>query len=167
MEKNEPRVEAPQSYTCRVALTGHRRERLRGKEKEVFDWITNMIKILGEGYDEIVCYCGCAEGADELFGHAAVQLPNTSLVLCKPVYGYRNKEIKELDIQADASISMSYNWTPFSDELRDKYMVDHCDILLAVWDGIESGGVWSTIKYAMRIKRPIIFLPKEILLNEN
>ena len=26
-------------------------------------------------------------------------------------------------------------------------MVEHCDILLAVWDGIKSGGVWSTIKF--------------------
>lgn len=148
-----------------VALTGHRSERLRGKEKEVFNWITDMIKILGEGQDKIVCYCGCAEGADELFGHAVAALPNTYLVLCKPVCGYRQGKIDTLEIHAEESITVSEKWHPQADQFRDEYMVDHCDILLAVWDGIKSGGVWSTVKYAKQLKRPLIFFPKEILLN--
>lgn len=45
-------------------------------------------------------------------------------------------------------------------------MVDHCDILLAVWDGIKSGGVWSTIRKAQKAGKQIIYCPKEVLENK-
>ena len=149
-----------------ITLTGHRSKRLRGKEQEVFTWVKNLIKILGEGQDRIVCYCGCAEGADEIFGYATIASPNTYLVLCKPVCGYREKEINILGSQAKESIAISEKWHSQADQFRDKYMVEHCDILLAIWDGIKNGGVWSTIKYAKKLNKPIIFFPKEILLNK-
>ena len=40
---------------------------------------------------------------------------------------------------------------------RDKYMVDNCDLLLAVWDGIEAGGTWLTVNYARKIGKPIVY----------
>ena len=49
-----------------------------------------------------------------------------------------------------------------ADNLRDEYMVEHCDILLAVWDGINIGGVWSTIQYAKKLGKPIIYFPSNI-----
>ena len=42
-------------------------------------------------------------------------------------------------------------------------MVDHCDVLLAIWDGNKSGGVWSTIRKAQKAGKKIIYCPKEIL----
>lgn len=45
-------------------------------------------------------------------------------------------------------------------------MVDHCDVLLAVWDGIKSGGVWATIRKAQKAEKQIIYCPKEVLENE-
>ncbi len=46
---------------------------------------------------------------------------------------------------------------------RNMYMVDHSDIVLAVWNGEQSGGTWNTIKYArLREKRiDIISLASE------
>ena len=32
--------------------------------------------------------------------------------------------------------------------MRDKYMVDRANYLIAGWDNIEKGGTWNTIKYA-------------------
>lgn len=32
--------------------------------------------------------------------------------------------------------------------VRNRYMVDHSDTVLAIWNGEESGGTWQTIKYA-------------------
>ena len=49
------------------------------------------------------------------------------------------------------------------DNVRDQYMVDHCDVLLAIWDGNKSGGVWSTIRKTQKAGKKIIYCPKEIL----
>lgn len=42
-------------------------------------------------------------------------------------------------------------------------MVDHSNILFAVWDGNKSGGVWSTIRKAQKKNVEIIYYPKENL----
>ena len=34
-------------------------------------------------------------------------------------------------------------------------MVDNCDLLLAVFDGVEKGGTWLTVDYANKIGKPI------------
>ena len=42
-------------------------------------------------------------------------------------------------------------------------MVDNCDVLLAIWDGNKSGGVWSTIRKAKKACKKIIYCPQEIV----
>jgi hypothetical protein len=42
-------------------------------------------------------------------------------------------------------------------------MVDHSDKIFAIWDGIEAGGVWSTIRKAQKKKLDIVYYPKEML----
>ena len=32
--------------------------------------------------------------------------------------------------------------------VRNDYMVDHSDLVLAIWNGEQSGGTWHTIEYA-------------------
>lgn len=34
-------------------------------------------------------------------------------------------------------------------QIRNRWMVDHCDLLIAVWDGT-MGGTWNCVKYAER-----------------
>lgn len=38
---------------------------------------------------------------------------------------------------------------------RNEWMVDRCDILLAVWNRKEEGGTWNTVKYARSQNRTI------------
>ena len=46
--------------------------------------------------------------------------------------------------------------------VRNRYMVDCSDIVLAVWNGEENGGTWQTIKYAIvKIKKLILFVQIE------
>jgi len=42
-------------------------------------------------------------------------------------------------------------------QTRNKWMVDHCDKLIAIWDG-SSGGTGNCINYAKSIKREIIYI---------
>jgi len=42
-------------------------------------------------------------------------------------------------------------------QIRNEWMVDHCDTLLALWDGT-NGGTGNCIKYANSINKPIINL---------
>ena len=69
-------------------------------------------------------------------------------------------------MKASEWIELSDEFYKGCDNVRDQYMVDHCDVLLAVWDGIKSGGVWSTIRKAQKAGKKIIYCPKEILKGE-
>ena len=60
---------------------------------------------------------------------------------------------------ADEWIELSDEFYKGCDNVRDQYMVDHCDVLFAVWDGIKSGGVWSTIRKAHKAGKQIIYCP--------
>jgi uncharacterized phage-like protein YoqJ len=42
-------------------------------------------------------------------------------------------------------------------QIRNEYMCDHCDVLVAVWDGT-SGGTGNCVKYAQSIGKQIIFI---------
>ena len=41
---------------------------------------------------------------------------------------------------------------------RNRYMVDKSDLVLAIWNGQESGGTWNTIKYARSKGKPIRYI---------
>lgn len=49
------------------------------------------------------------------------------------------------------------------DDIRDQYIVDHSDRMLAVFDGKEIGGVWSTIQKAETKGVPVLYYPREAL----
>lgn len=143
----------------KVAITGHRPQRLNGHGKDVKRWIAKELS-------KIECdeaYTGMAMGTDQIFANVAIS-KDIPLVCCYP---YRkNKfhpdEQKIIDSAKDVEF-ISEEFSKKAYWIRDKYMVDHCDVLLAVWDGEKSGGTWITVEYAQKIGKPIIFYPKERL----
>ena len=149
----------------KIALTGHRKERLRGNEDVVEKWLHNILNFLFMEQEEQIMICGGAEGADEIFGSLIWWFPTAELHLCLPVKGYREKKmhpyIKKMKNEEHV---MAEEWRPGLDTVRDRYMVNNCDVLIAVWDGIEKGGVWETIEYARAIGKPIIYFPHEVLV---
>lgn len=47
---------------------------------------------------------------------------------------------------------------------RNRFMVNGCDVLLAVWNGRAEGGTYNCVTYARKVKRPIIRVdPDDIL----
>ena len=138
----------------RIAVTGHRPKRLKGQQKEVKKWLSEQLN----KYECTEAISGMAQGADQIFAQAAVE-KNIPLICCYPYRKnfFHQEEQKILNKAKDIKfISEAYTgnrvyW------FRDKYMVDNCDLLLAVWDGIRAGGTWLTINYAQKIGKPVIF----------
>ena len=159
----------------KIALTGHREKRLKGQENKIFLWMQDALNFLFTGQEEKEVLCGMAKGADVMFGQAALSLASfyslfdsnkIKLHLCLPCkhYGEVNADRAYWDLMDNASrVSyMQEEWSRGCDDIRDRFMVDNCDILLAVWDGIEAGGVWSTIQYAKSQGKPIIYIDRSI-----
>ena len=74
----------------KIAVTGHKNKRLRGREVQVTTWLGEQIKGLRLGMDRVECLCGGAEGADELFAEvAAFGNLDVDLVFYLPCEGYR------------------------------------------------------------------------------
>ena len=145
----------------RIGLTGHGTERLLGLEDLISLWIKNTMDTLCESNKDIVMLCGGADGADQLFGIEAFHRPSASLHLCIPVEGYRNKKMHPyIKAAAKEEHYMADYWLKGLDAQRDRYIVNNCDILLAVWDGGQTGGTWDTINYARSIGKPIIYFPR-------
>ena len=158
-----------------AALTGHRHERLGYPElnfetssewRKIIDWLKENIK--KEGITD--AYCGMADGCDIAYGIAVTELKHDEKYHIKlhcvlPCKNYNSKirwhEI--LKASADEWIELSDEFYRGCDNVRDQYMVDHSDKLFAIWDGIESGGVWSTIRKAHKKDLEIIYYPEEEL----
>lgn len=140
-----------------IACTGHRPERL-SKFIQNENKFRQEIRNLLETYHCTILYSGMAQGVDQIFAQEAQRL-DIPVICCFP-YRRNNFHPDELSIMDKAAdvryISEQYSKSCFAK--RDIYMVDHCTRLLAVWDGIKSGGTWLTIDYAMRTGKDISFV---------
>ena len=151
----------------KIAITGHRPERLNGHEQEIRDWIDEFLL----KNEVTVMYNGMADGVDQICAKSAVK-NRIPLIICYPYpliicYPYKRISFNPLEESlmdnAEEINFISKEYSKQSYYIRDKYMVDHCDILLAVWDGKKVGGTWLTVKYAQSIGKEIIFFPQSVL----
>ena len=158
----------------KVALTGHRPQRLNYSElnkdissewRKLINWLKD--KIINNNITDV--YCGMADGCDIAYGIAAMELQkemaSVKLHCVLPCKNYNRKNVwyKELKNSADEWIELSDEFYKGCDNVRDQYMVDNSDALFAIWDGIKTGGVWSTIRKAQKKGIDIIYYPKEEL----
>lgn len=156
-----------------AALTGHRPERL-GYATNTYgssDWLA----LIGWLEDQIKekkitdVYCGMANGCDIAYGITGFKLKEEGypvklhcVLPCKN-YNSSNHWYELLKDVADEWVVLSEEFYKGCDNVRDQYMVDHSDMLFAVWDGNKSGGVWSTIRKAQKKGLDIVYYPKECL----
>ena len=114
--------------------------------------------LYGAGYRHFIC--GMAPGADLYFGEAVVALrdehPDVTLEAAIPFEGQSAKwppELRKryfrLAEECDTQTVLHYNYTPDCMMDRNRYMVDHAGLLIAVYNG-NPGGTRNTMLYAMR-----------------
>ena len=113
--------------------------------------------------------CGSAMGADTDFAEAVIRLrqkyPHIRLEIAEPYpsygesYAEANKaRYRAIIQQADKVHNASQKFTPWCISTRNRYLIDHADMLIAAWNGLEEGGTYNTVKYAQKKKKPIRYL---------
>ena len=130
-----------------VCVTGHRPAKLPWKYKKE-----------GPDYDEYIESLACcvAEYIDDGYDHlkneyglnisleCAIPCPNQTMKW-PPSEIARYNNILE---KADKITLVNDHYFRACMLVRNDYMVDHSDLVLAIWNGEQTGGTWHTIQYA-------------------
>lgn len=159
------------SDPVRIGVTGHRF--LRNTD--------GLILKIDEGLDliqsrwpaaSLTAISALAEGSDRLIAKRALLRPNSSLVVPLPLPEEeymedfqlessrreflellaRAKQIMRFPIQADR---------PAAYTAANQYLLEHCDVLMALWDGgsaLGEGGTGTLVAQARRIHLPLYWI---------
>lgn len=152
-----------------IAITGHRPGKLPCGyaflpeqsvwAKNFFSRMVNGLMKFSKKYGHIRVLSGMALGVDQLFALAALEAKrlgaDLELTACVPCHNYsvkwryENQKVYEEIIQKADAVEYVVDGEYTSDclELRNRYMVDRADLLLAVWDGSRSGTA-NCVRYA-------------------
>ena len=159
-----------QSRTC--CFTGHRPEKLpwgtdegdprcRMLKKKLYDAVEAAY---GEGMRHFIC--GMARGCDLYFAEAVLSLReargDVSLEAAVPCPSQANSwpradQVRRRRILAacDLETLVQDHYSPGCMSRRNRYMVDHSAMVIAVYDGA-GGGTRRTLEYALRQGVPFV-----------
>lgn len=155
-----------------LAGTGHRPPRLGlGWEPEEWEPLVNFLRIkldsLGNNCS-LQVLSGMALGFDMSLAIAAMEnkVPFQAIVPCddyeKNWSSKARKIFEYLCSQAfQVTVVCPGPYTHEKNIVRDHYLVDHADQVLALWDGQLRGGTALTVRYAHRKKKPVLNLWEE------
>jgi len=149
-----------------LGITGHRPPGLGcGYDipNPVYD---KLCKALQDKFQELSVdkiISGMALGTDQWAAWAAMEL-NIPFIAAVPCDGQDSQWPDEskakfkflLDSASEVVVVSPGPYAPEKMHLRDRWIVDHSDALLGVWNGIQKGGTYGTIRYAQKqqVKRP-------------
>ena len=164
-----------------VAFTGHRPESLpfgrdmhsgRYDDFELILW-KEIRRCMDEGYDTF--YCGGARGVDIVCGEIVIaeklsKHPDIRLVCAIPYREQAEKwgwmwRTRYLDLlrAADKIEQMCSNYQRGCYHMRNRYMVDNCDLLIAIYNGENKGGTAYTVNYAREWGKEILIIDPNTL----
>lgn len=170
-----------------VAFTGHRPDKLGGyKPSALQDAIRAAIReklvsvVFDHGEPEVIS--GMAMGVDQWAAQEALalEIPVTAAI---PFEGQHLTWPAEAQIEYRKLLArckqhvVSPTWRPVLSrnlhhelnqvmQVRNQWMVNHCNLLIAIYNGDETGGTAKCVAYAKRVLRPdqIFYInPKDLL----
>ena len=164
-------TETPKEKTC--CFTGHRRLPWGRDEQDIncrrlkLALADVLQAVYSTGYRHFIC--GMATGADLYFGEAVVALrdehPSVTLEAAIPFSGQEKKwdaalraRYARLAESCDEVTVLRGEYTPTCMMDRNRYMVDHSSLVIAVFDG-RSGGTKNTVQYATSSGVKVIQIP--------
>jgi len=113
-------------------------------------------------YTPDVVISGMAIGWDQALAQGAVD-NDVPFIAAVPFLGQADvwpKEAQEeyqalLDKAAEVVIVCEGGFATHKYHVRDQWMVDHGDAMLALWNGVKHGGTYSTVKMAEKANKTI------------
>ena len=120
-------------------------------------------------------YSGMAQGADQWAAEQVLSLRGLGLfplrlIAVLPCLGQDSawppearQRYADILARADEVVRMADHYTPGCMQQRNRYLVDHADTLLAVYDGGPQGGTAHTVDYAKRCSRRILCIHPDTL----
>lgn len=145
----------------KIAGTGHRPDKLGGYTDYASQRLVRVARISLEHLAPSLVISGMALGWDQALAQAAVDLdiPFTAAV---PFEGQEGKWPARsqtvfrtlLDKASEVVIVSPGGYDVRKMQLRNVWMVDNCDRVLALWNGT-SGGTRNCLDYARSVKKPI------------
>ena len=139
--------------TC--CVTGHRNippQHIEGIKQKLK---TAIQQALSHGCTHFIS--GFAQGTDLLFASIVLQMQATNpSITLEAALPYQNRTqsknplFHNLLLQCQKVTILHTNYTPSCFMDRNRYMVDHSDYLIAVYDGRKTGGTWNTLCYAQK-----------------
>ena len=157
------------------AFTGHRPTRFSFKYDETHPACIELKKVLAEHIDFLYrqgitdFYTGCALGIDLWAGEIVLALmelhPEIKLHCVVPFATQDQKWTPEQKARYRALLDRSYDVIMTQEEyskdcyyIRNRYLVDHADVVLAVYDmnANKRSGTGYTVHYAQAQNKPII-----------
>lgn len=123
--------------------------------------------LIDEGADVFIS--GMALGSDTYCAETVLELkkenPKIRLIAAIPCANQAERwsaeqqaHYKELLKECDERVVLAEHYYNGCMQKRNRYLVDNCDVLLAIFDG-KSGGTKNTVDYAKSKGRKIIYLP--------
>ncbi len=119
-----------------------------------------IITAISDGYTDF--FSGFAPGVDILFGKLVVELqkkhPKITLNAALPYptwMKYRRMEEQKLLTHCVSIGVHSPKYNPNCFLVRNHFMINSCERLIAVYDGRTKGGTVNTMRYAAALKRDI------------
>lgn len=154
----------------KIAITGHRPDKL-DNDYDLTSPLTKKIKDVIMAYlgnyfvkeEDVKLITGMALGIDTLFAQIAIenQIPFIAALPCAGQQSRWPEKSKKRynEILQNKLCEIHYvsngGYTNFCMQKRNEWMVDNCDLLIAVCDG-SAGGTSNCIKYAKKVTRDII-----------
>lgn len=144
-----------------VAATGHRPDKLGGYSESVrvrlrllaVSWLVEnrpnkIISGMALGWDQAV-----AEAAVELYIPFIAAIPFKGQELHWP-QSSQDRYTHLLSLADSVTVVSSGSYATWKMQTRNEWMVNQCNLVLALWDG-SSGGTGNCIKYARQQLKPI------------
>ena len=160
-------------YGC--AFSGHRPKSLPWKHDETSPDCLLLKEILAREIKELVArvvtqfYTGLAEGVDTWAAQIALDLRDNNPALNVHCILPCRTQAKNWDTaaqmchkkileKADSVVCISEEYYDGCMLDRNRYLVDHSDILLAVYNGSWRSGTGMTVRYAKKLGREVIII---------
>src|SRR5574343_274271 len=158
-----------------VAFTGHRPDKCGGFKvpNPLQQYISKELRRVLLEINPTQAISGMALGVDQYAAEVCIEL-KIPFIAAVPCEGQEKiwpepSRIKYNQILAKAEkveLVSPGGYAAWKMQIRNKWMVDHCDVLIGVFDGT-SGGTANCISYAKSIGKKIIIInPKEYYENE-